>query len=232
MKIKIKGYILYLLKTNIFYIIGFFILIFLLFFVVLTGTKRIIESEQKIKKLNSDIYDLKTKIFLINSNYDEEKIKESLEILNNLIPNNEDYFSIIYSLGRLTNQTGLIINDYYINIDPSLKNKISLTVSGFADSNSFLEFLKNYNFAGGRLITSESINHSIEKDGNFQLTLNFYNKPAFDNSSSLDRLDYFKNTEEVFKEIEKIKKKINLNFSEIENFKKNYDYSKKENPFE
>lgn len=232
-KIKIKPYILYLIKENIVYIFSFFFILIFLFSVVFIGINKITKINNQKKELEDELVLLRKKVF--NFNYDEEKekkISEAVEVLNMLIPNVEDYFSIIYSLEKLSYKTGFMIIGYSIDLLSSSPNKIRLTVTGTGDSNSFLNFLSEYNFGGGRLITSDKAEYNTQKNDVIKMNLTFYNKNP--KSSFSEKNNYFsdKKIDEILEEIEKIKEKIVFDFSKSEDETNFFDYSQKSNPFQ
>ena len=54
--------------------------------------------------------------------------------------------------------------------------KIRIKATGVGDSQSFVDFLKNYNFSGGRLITSDKVQLDPNFSGSIIIDLTFYNK--------------------------------------------------------
>lgn len=123
---------------------------------------------------------------VINENKDD--IDQDLALVTALIPDMEDFFSMIYSLEQLSQSSGFIINNYTVNLVKSDSNKLSITVAGEGSSESFLELLRTYNFAGGRLITAEKIGIDPLGPGGISLNLNFYNKIA--TLETNEKLDY------------------------------------------
>lgn len=238
MKPKIKPYILHLLNENFFYIISFFGVLIILLIIFFSGISKIINGNKELKKLETELLDLRNKVKLLN--YDEEKTKKinySIEILNMLIPNFEDYFSIIYSLEKLSYKTGFMIVNYSIDMNASSQNKIKLSVTGIGDSNTFLNFLKDYNFSGGRLITSDNIEYNIQKNDNVKINLTFYNKNpksffSDEKKFTVGNSDIQENNniDNILLEIDNIKDKIVFDLSEID-AKEIVDYSVKSNPF-
>ena len=82
-----------------------------------------------------------------------DKLDDDLNFLNSMIPNAEDYFSIIYALDKLSQSRILLL----LNIPsiPRAAEKDSIWQSQDQDS-SLLLILKEYNF-GNRLITAGDI---------------------------------------------------------------------------
>ncbi len=227
--IKIKPFLKALIKENLIYIFGFFILIILNLTLIFTGIKKITTLNSEIINLSKDLENLNKKVILIN-NYSSNSriIEENIYFLNKLIPNSEDYFSIIYSLENLSQKTGFIITQYNINIGTSTSEKIRLNIIGTGDTLSFLNFLKEYNFGGGRLITSDNIELNKDIGDSIKIDLTFYNKKVDIKNQDVIANNY----EKIFENLEKIKKRINFNFDEEISLQNNSaTYPLKNNPF-
>jgi len=153
-------------------------------------TSQIKDATTNIQKSKTDVSTLTIKQKVLQSVINENKkdIDQDLALVTGLIPDEEDFFSMIYSLERLSQSTGFIINNYSVNLTKSDSNKLSMTVTGEGNSESFLELLRTYNFAGGRLITAEKIAIDPIKHSGISLDLNFYSKPA--NLEANEKLDY------------------------------------------
>ncbi|MGB9883483.1 MAG: hypothetical protein ACPLRN_03160, partial [Microgenomates group bacterium] len=170
MKIKINSYLRQLIKENYFYFIGFFVLSIFFLLILVLGINKINTLNQNIEKLSSEVNNLNKKYQLINTIIpDEQILDEDMKVLNALIPNSEDYFSIIFALENLSQKTGFIITGYTVNISQSTPNKLRLVVNGVGDTDAFLKFLQNYQFGGGRLITSDKITLSQNLNGAIKL---------------------------------------------------------------
>lgn len=168
----------------------------------------------KLNNLDNEVEKLQTKVRLIDSNKNlvKDNIDEYNKILSQLIPDTEDFFSIIYALENLSNRTGFIITGYVVNVTSTKGDKFSLTIQGDGDANAFLDFLKKYNFSGGRFITNGKIEFSPDEVGKIKLALNFYNKKVSANMDSLKQItaseiDYMNN----------IKNKVSINLKMPEN---------------
>ncbi len=178
------------------------------------------------KTLQKELDLLKNRVDVMRSNNDLrlEQIQSYNKILSTLIPDQEDFFTIIYALEKISSETGFTISEYTINLAATSSERLSLVVRGKGDLSSFMEFLKSYNFVGGRLTTSEVVRFS-GTSVNTEVNLNFYHKKyEFDNKiipkiSEQDLLD-----------IEKIKNKITVNLSTPSNQEPGYDT--KTNPFQ
>lgn len=152
--------------------------VMLLFGLIIFTYRLNIEDNDKLMLLEREVADLDRKATILKSNQSlaKEQLTAYNQVLAQLIPEKEDYFSIIYALEELSAKTGFTITGYTINLSNSTKEKYSVTVQGNGDANSFLQFLKTYQFAGGRLVTNEKIEFSTDEAGKIKLSLNFYNK--------------------------------------------------------
>ena len=230
MKNKIKPFIKRLIKENIVYIIGNFFIFFLIIITIKIGLSEIHSYNSKINSLKLENRDLMSKLTLINSVIPtSEKLDEDVKILNKLIPNVEDYFSIIYALDKLSTQTNFVINNYTVNVEASTLEKLKISVEGVGDSQSLINFLKNYNFFGGRLITSDKVQIDPNFSGSIKIDLTFYNKKT----AFSDKLETAFNNA-TYKELEDLKTKVDFNLiddSNIATGASTIDYPKKSNPF-
>lgn len=228
MKNKIKPFIKRLIKENIYYIIGN---IFILTLIIITFRIGLSESSNyntKISSLKTENIGLMNKVTLMNSTIPgSEKLDEDVSFLNALIPNAEDYFSIIYALEKLSQKSGFIITDYTISISSSTLEKLRMKISGEGDSLTFVNFLKDYNFSGGRLITSDKVQLDPNFSGAIIIDLTFYSKKTV----AANSLELSPNSN-IYKELETLKAKVNFNFENtIASSSPNLDYPKKNNPF-
>ncbi len=233
MKIKIKPFLYSLIRQNFIFIISFIFLFTLTIIVLFIGILKLSQANSTISKLSLEINQLKKQAEPYT--YDDQTksvIENDLKLLNTLIPNVEDYFSIIYSLERLSDKTGFLIVGYNVDLKTSTKNKIKLSVSGVGDSNAFLNFLKNYNFDGGRLITSDKIEYDSDKSDITKLNLTFYTSNLNKSFSLNDQNEQIINIDKLLTEIEKIKEKISFDFISQDVEENNFDYPKKSNPFQ
>lgn len=228
MKFKIKPFLRRLLKENIFYIIGnifIFVLIIVTIKIAITNNSNY---EKKITTLKKELIQLKNKVTLMNTSIPTSlKLDEDLDFLNKLIPNVEDYFSIVYALEKLSQKSNFVITSYTVSVGNSTAEKLKLNVSGTGDSQTFIDFLKNYNFGGGRLITSDKIQLDPNFFGTIKIDLTFYTK----NISSSQNLEIEPDAK-IFQELEALKSKVNFIFESNEaTSEPDYNYPRKSNPF-
>jgi hypothetical protein len=227
MKVKIKPYLLRLLKSNIAYILSLLLLIILFFVILSISIDKIKKEDKKISTLTAEVDRLEKKAnFFQDTLPSSKELDEDIKLLNNLIPNIEDYFSIVYALETISQKTGFNIESYSVNITKSTPNKLRLSVNGIGDSTTFLKFLNEYNFSGGRLITSDKIELSPQLTGAIKVDLTFYNK----NVPLSGSFDLPKN-DKIFAELDSIKKKVSFEFIEKDQETLDLNYPIKKNPF-
>lgn len=228
MKNKIKPFMRRLLKENILYIAANFFIFILIIITVKVGTTENSNYEKKISALKIELSQLQNKVTLMHTVVpSSEKLDEDLYFLNKLIPNAEDYFSIVYSLEKLSQKSNFIITSYNVSVGSSTAEKLKLNVSGTGDSQTFIDFLKNYNFGGGRLITSDKIQLDPNFFGTIKIDLTFYTK----NVSSSQNLE-IEPDGKIFKELEALKSRVNFIFdSNVASGEVNIKYPRKSNPF-
>lgn len=178
----------------------------------------ILTEEVKLLKNRSDTLQF-------NKTLTEDQIVVYNKILTSLIPESEDYFSIIYALETISQNSGFNIVSYTINLSNTTKEKLSINIEGRGDPEAFKRFLNEYKFGGGRLVTSERIEFSGVNFTNTRVSLNFYSKKFAFNESVVPQL----NKNDVAK-LEDIKKKIKIAFKDEEIPIKS-EYEVKDNPF-
>ncbi len=177
-KIRVNPYLKHLLRENLGYIavLGALIVVTVVLLSLLLG--KLSENQtaiSELKKTTSDLQD-KQSLLAAAASQNASSLNEDVKIMQSLIPDFEDYFSILYSLDKLSQKTGFLINSYTINLQKSSVDKLLVVVSGVGNPDSFLKFLKEYNLGGGRLITTEKIELDSKTSDSFKLNLTFYSK--------------------------------------------------------
>jgi hypothetical protein len=159
------------------------LLIMLLVFIVLIGlilvaSANFMKVKQDLTTRQDEVSKLQNKLTIleVNKNLTQSQIDFYNKLLSQLVPDKEDYFSILSALEQLSAQTGFVISQYSINLSQSAPGKLQLEVQGDGDANAFLKFLEVYQFGGGRLITNEQISYASDRIGQIKLKLNFYSK--------------------------------------------------------
>ncbi len=181
-----------------------------------------IESSEKRKSLIELANNLK------NRDIDVELINQ---YLNSLIPNNENFFSIITALENLSQETGFMIINYNLDFIDTNSKTVSLKITGIGDMDTFLEFLKNYRFNGGRLITINKIDYYPEDQTNSltnekNLYLTFYSQQKQPNKIFLGTINDNdkKLILEILSKTKIIKNELNPN--------KEIEFESREDPFQ
>lgn len=229
MKTKIKPFIKRLLKDNIYYIIANVFIFILIIIAIKTGFTEMANYKRKITALEAENVELMNKVTLMNSAVPpSEKLDEDVKFLNTLIPDVEDYFSVIYALEQLSKNTNFVITSYSVNVKASTTDKLRINVTGVGDSQSLIHFLKDYNFSGGRLITSDKVQLDPNFSGSIIINLTFYNKKT----TAANKLEMSVKSS-TYKELEDLKNKVNFSFdsNEVASESSALDYPKKSNPF-
>lgn len=228
MKNKIKPFIKRLISENITYILGNIFILISILMTINIGLTENAKYKIKIALLEEENIDLMNKVTLMNASIPaSEKLDEDIRFLNMLIPNSEEYFSVIYALEKLSQKTGFIITNYSVNVSKSTTEKLRISVTGEGNSQSFVDFLKNYNFSGGRLITSDKVQLDPNFTGTIIIDLTFYSKKTI-SKNSLEMSPSSK----IYDEIELLKKKVDFSFEDSLSVETAViDYPKKTNPF-
>jgi hypothetical protein len=229
MKTRIRPYTEFLLRQNITYILAAILLLFATAGMIYYMNQQISDLNARIKKNRAEIAALTSKRTALRAVVGEssENLDQDLVLMNSLIPDSEDYFSIINALETLSRETGFHIDSYVINLLASTSNRLSLSVTGVGDSDSFLTFLKKYQLSGGRLITAENIGLDPQAIGNIRLDLNFYNKKV-----SGDTATDSAGIVPTLSELNAIKSKVTFSLTDNEGADRQVqEYPTKENPF-
>ncbi len=229
---KIDYYTLALLKENFPFILLIFanilILIFLHNFYRTTYKNNLLtlkKTNQEIKKMEKAKQSLKSMPFTA------EEIERYYQLINTLIPDSESVFKVIAALENLSQSTGFFITNY--SLTPLGKtagneNVLEVTVTGTGNREDFMNLLKNYNFASGRLITMDNLTLSPSTDSTIQLVFKFYSKKVTKPSEVTQFVIPDKAQVEWIKKIltkVKIQKPIIID-------EKDYVYAVKPNPFQ
>ncbi len=208
--------------------LSFFVLL-LLFLVVISYYARFNEEAKSTALLASEVTMLKNRYDTLkyNKTLTADQIKEYNKLLVELIPEAEDFFSIIVALDRISSDSKFMITDYVVNMNASTKDKLTLTIVGKGDTEAFKNFLEEYQFGGGRLITSDKIEYGGNNSANTKITLNFYSKRfAFNETLQVGLL-----SKEELDRLNTIRKKISLQYASADSQFVGTDYTTKKDPF-
>lgn len=115
--------------------------------------------------------------------FNESELDRALKLFSTLIPTNEDYYTIISTLRRLSELSGLSIEKYEISFDekPTPITKITIQTSG--DSEKLFNFFNSYLIKGGRLVTLDAIEY-IPNFTEKSITINFHHLPPLQKTTS------------------------------------------------
>lgn len=206
-----------------------FIVFLLLILVVFIFYAHFNVQKKEVDLMNGEVSMLSNRFNTLkyNKSLTEDQIKEYNKLLASLIPETEDFFSIIYALEEISNASQFIITNYEINISKTTREKLTITAEGRGDSEAFLNFLQEYQFAGGRLVTSDRIQYGGAGSGSTKITLNFYSKRfSFNETVQVPQL-----SKEEIQKLEDIKQKVKFQFSSTDYQTTNTDYATKKDPF-
>ena len=175
-----KQFLLIFLRQHVPYIALAFVITLCWIGLSVVATARITGVTEQIEAEKAEVAQLDQKRALLSSvhSQDLETLEQDLAFMNRLIPESENYFSIIQTLERLSVSTGFQVSSYTINLDNSSETKLSLMVNGEGSSEAFLRFLNSYSGDGGRFITIEQISLDPQQPNGIQLNLNFYAKSS------------------------------------------------------
>lgn len=228
MKLKIDHYLVKAVKENLAYL-AFFVLLIVVYLVFsYSFVSKMVVADKNITELTKEITDLKKKTELVT--YKQELLNEGVdfsktnELFTKLIPNEEDFFSVITALEKISQKTNFLIVNYSINLKSSTKDKLSLTVEGKGDDEAFFNFLKEYRYIGQRLITIDKIDYRTTGFTEVKLIVNFYSGKAGGLSTTTTKL-----TEGEKKLIKDIEDKISIELKSDEASSSSYPL--KSNPF-
>ena len=228
MKIRINHYLFKIIKENITYILAFLVIIIIFLSSVIIIFNKFRTFNEKIDLTTKEINELKKKAEFVN--YQTEILQEGIDlkivnkILTELIPNEEDFFSVISALEEISKQTNFIIVSYVINIKASTAKKLALTVEGVGDNQSFFKFLEDYRYIGRRLITIDKIDYNTTALAKIKLNINFYNGKETTSKSAVP----VKLSEKDKKLVNEILSKVRLDMKAKED---TTSYPFKNNPF-
>lgn len=204
------------------------------------GARKVLDSFKQINKLQEEVNRLKNdKIANLDHKIAEkETLDDLIKTLAQLIVEKEDYFSIVKTLDILSAKTGFYISNYSIDQDKLKTEKINLQVSGLGSSQDLLNFLKEYNFGGGRLVTSDNIDYKSDIQGVIKINLTLYNKKRTNSSgqsdaSFINQRTQVENLNQIISEIREIRSKIETSTHEHKEDNKDSigNYEKKEQSF-
>jgi len=200
-----------------------------LFSVVFLFYMRFNTTRKEVDLMNNEVNLLKRRYDTLkyNKSLTQDQIIDYNKLLASLVPETEDFFSIIYALEEVSSVSKFNITTYVIDVGNTTNERIVLSVEGSGNPDSFLTFLQEYQFAGGRLITSDKIQYGGGSSQNTRVTLTFYNKRfTFNESVQVPQF-----SKEELAALDVINKKVKFEFSSSGYQTINTDYPINTNPF-
>ena len=167
-------YTIRLIKENILHIL------LLIFFTVLIAVYiplQVISYFDTVKKngtLRTEVEKLRLKRDVVIT-FSPTELNRLVTTLNTLLPNKEDYFSILTTLENLSQKTGFSITSYTMSIAKKQNDVVQLSIVGEGSSQASLDFMYKYNSQGGRLVTIDKIEYS-PNNNKVSLVLHFYSR--------------------------------------------------------
>lgn len=219
-------YMVQLFKKNINYILVVVFLIFLNIYIFAFQFSNYYVQKNEIEQKKETLKKVISQREIV-SRYDKKDIKKLYEVISLLVPDQEDYFSIISALENLSKWTGMEILSYAVNFGSSTSEKLVLKIEAKGDILSFQKFLEEYHFKGGRLITMDKIEYT-NQDFRSTLDLNFYTRKV-DIKTDEDVKAIDPETLRLFKEISNTLLEDNRQIEEQSSV--DVEYETKENPF-
>lgn len=174
MKKIINAYTVQLLKENSIYFASLVIFILLAALVIPWQISGYSVTKEENQKLTEEIGRLENKIKIVVA-FDSDEIDRLIAVLNTILPQTEDYFSIYPVLNALSQQTSFIVTGFKIEFNQVLPEKLTLDITAEGSPEAFVTFLENYTYHGGRLITIDEITYEPGSAPQ-SLKLNFYSK--------------------------------------------------------
>lgn len=230
MKTKIKPFTKFIINQNIPYIAIAFVLFVLTLLLPSFIFNRINTQKETLAKEEEQLSVLQNRKKIIEAVSEQGVVdlKSDVATLQSLVPDAENYFSLIDAIERLSVETGLLITTYSIPFRAESPEKLTITVGATGDQETFINFLKNYNFASGRLITIDKVEIGPNTANSFNLNLTFYHKRAGETKAQ------DANLQNVVNKLNALKSKIKVVFKNQElpsSGKIEIDYPTKSNPF-
>jgi hypothetical protein len=211
-------------------VIGSLVFIYLIFFITITGYlgKQINELNNRDRQLSRDLEAI-AKAYEQRGQIDEKLIEGSTKI-NAFLPDKFELFRIINNLEAISQRTKYGIFAYRLTVPDSdsttaLKT-IHLALQGRGSKSQFLEFLKNYQFVTGQMLTIQTVSLSAKSNVESTLSIELYSynpKIVLDNLPNIVQID-----EKDKKYLEAISRYTKEDALE----KLKMEYQTKDNPFQ
>lgn len=133
------------------------------------------------------VQQMRATVTLIRNNRElfKEDTEQYNEILEKLIPDQESYFLVISALDQLSERLGVTIDSYSVNLSSTTEEKLTLTVNIVGEPEAINQFIQDYKYIGGRLITIEKMEIDPENFESLSFSMNFFHN-EFKDTVSLD----------------------------------------------
>jgi len=153
---KINYKLLRVVRTNVIYIIGFITFVLLLSIYSYIQIKSILATQNKIVQTKREIAELHSQQQVL-AHFNPDELDKLSKKLNDILPGNEDYFSIFNSLEKMASATGITFTSFTSPFGGASLDGVSVTAQASGSISSFSNFLHAYQLAGGRVATIESV---------------------------------------------------------------------------
>ena len=108
---KINYKLLRVVRTNVIYIIGFITFVLLLSIYSYIQIKSILATQNKIVQTKREIAELHSQQQVL-AHFNPDELDKLSQKLNDILPGNEDYFSIFNSLEKMASATGITFTSF------------------------------------------------------------------------------------------------------------------------
>ena len=145
-----------------------FAVIPILMFLLMISIKNYTALQEQYNNTQTELTQMDSKVKALNSvkNVPPQELDDLNQLMAQLMPESEDFFSVIYAIETLSNKTGFIINTYTVDLDKSKGGKLWISIDGVGNEQVFLQFITSYPYEGGRLITIDKIDMPSRGGGN------------------------------------------------------------------
>lgn len=222
--------IIRLLQKHIIYLCGLILFTFLIFSFIPFQLKKYVDAKKSVKRLDENLNQLTIKRSTIIQ-YSKRNIDQQLSIINTLLPNTEDKFSIFNAIDNLQFVYGMLIERYSSPYAASGDKFITISVLAQAEESQFQDFLKNYYYLSGRYISIDAITY-VPGSRSLSFTATFYTynpqwSPNMQLSFQRKIVDDSQKIEQSLSARNPFFKKVELNEQDV-----SVEYTPKTNPFQ
>ncbi|OGK15593.1 hypothetical protein A3H80_03760 [Candidatus Roizmanbacteria bacterium RIFCSPLOWO2_02_FULL_37_19] len=180
---KIIGnrYLYRLIKRHVIYIIGFVLFSILASSFIPLQINKYGQLRKQSGLLDEELARLEQRRAVLTQ-YRNINIDELITLVNTIFPNTEDRFSIFGAMDNLEVITGVPITDYSSPFTGHAIDETVISAHGRANETAFMNFLKDYPYLSGRLITLDKINFNPKENLiNFSIVFHTRDIPPSEN---------------------------------------------------